>query len=165
MNAAHAAGLGRPDPKLCRRHADWSPDVPLSAPRLARAGGISSGFLSRAGRAFELLQSATRDGGVHLVGTIVRRPPSCLRRGVAPPVQGLVISVRTIPAPQRASSARRSRANWSCRKDTGVLSRVSFRDTSVLSSLAPTWKSLTGKHLRATSCLACPVLSIGPNNK
>ena len=39
---------------------------------------------------------------------------------------------------------------------------VSFRDASLLSNLAPTWKSLTGNHLRPAAYLACPVLSIGP---
>ncbi len=71
MNAAHAAGLADRIQGYVADITDWSPDVPLGALVCTPAAftGLSA---DERGRAFELLQGATRDGGVHLVGTIVR---------------------------------------------------------------------------------------------
>jgi len=71
MNAAHAAGLGDRIQSYVADISDWSPDVPLGALVCTPEAFVGLSLEER-GRAFELLQSATRDGGVHLVGTIVR---------------------------------------------------------------------------------------------
>jgi hypothetical protein len=71
MNAAHAAGLGDRIKSYVADLTDWSPDVPLGA-LVCTSEVFGDLSLEERGRAFELLQSATRDGGVHLVGTIVR---------------------------------------------------------------------------------------------
>jgi hypothetical protein len=71
MNAAHAAGLADRIQGYVADLTDWSPDVPLGA--LVCTSEAFSGLSSEErNRAFELLQTATRDGGLHLVGTIVR---------------------------------------------------------------------------------------------
>src|SRR6476659_6012531 len=71
MNAAVAAGLADRIQSYVADITDWSPDVQLGAVVCTPAAftGLSA---DERGRAFELLQTATRDGGVHLVGTIVR---------------------------------------------------------------------------------------------
>jgi hypothetical protein len=71
MNAAHAAGLGDRIKSYVAGLSDWSPDVPLGA-LVCTSEAFSDLSPEERGRAFELLQGATRDGGVHLVGTIVR---------------------------------------------------------------------------------------------
>jgi hypothetical protein len=71
MNAAHAAGLTDRIQGCVADLANWAPDAPLGAVVCTPAAftGLSG---DERMRAFELLQAATRDGGVHLVGTIVR---------------------------------------------------------------------------------------------
>ena len=71
MNAAHAAGLTDKIQGFVANLADWAPDAPLSAVVCTPTAFDDLSADERA-RAFELLQTATRDGGVHLVGTIVR---------------------------------------------------------------------------------------------
>lgn len=70
MNAAHAAGLADRIESCVGDLNNWSPDSPLGAVVCTPAAfaGLSA---EERGRAIELLQDATRDGGVHLVGTIV----------------------------------------------------------------------------------------------
>lgn len=71
MNAAQEAGLADRIQSYVAGIADLSPDVQLGAVVCTPDAfvGLSS---EERGRAIELLQSVTRDGGVHLVGTIVR---------------------------------------------------------------------------------------------
>jgi NAD(P)-dependent dehydrogenase (short-subunit alcohol dehydrogenase family) len=71
MNAAHEAGLGDRIQGYVADVGDWSPDVPLGA-LVCTSEAFSGLSADERGRAIELLQTATRDGGVHLVGTIVR---------------------------------------------------------------------------------------------
>jgi len=71
MNAAHAAGLADRIKSYVAHLSDWSPDVPLGA-LVCTSEAFSDLSVEERGRAFGLLQGATRDGGVHLVGTIVR---------------------------------------------------------------------------------------------
>ncbi|MGH7651025.1 MAG: SAM-dependent methyltransferase [Gemmatimonadaceae bacterium] len=71
MNAAHAAGLTDRIQGLVAAIADWSPDAPLGAV-VCTPAAFSGLTPDERIRAFEVLQSATREGGVHLVGTIVR---------------------------------------------------------------------------------------------
>ncbi|HEX9221161.1 MAG TPA: hypothetical protein VF858_11795 [Gemmatimonadaceae bacterium] len=71
MNAAHAAGLADRIQSYVADITDWSPDVPLGAV-VCTPDAFTGLTAAERGRAFELLQGATREGGVHLVGTIVR---------------------------------------------------------------------------------------------
>jgi hypothetical protein len=71
MNAAHAAGLADRIESFVADVTDWSPDVPLGA-LVCTPEAFTGLTLEERGRAFDLLQEATPDGGVHLVGTIVR---------------------------------------------------------------------------------------------
>src|SRR3954465_13182946 len=71
MNAAHAAGLTERIQGLVADIANWSPDSPLGAV-ICTPSAFSGLTAEERMRAFEILQSATREGGVHLVGTIVR---------------------------------------------------------------------------------------------
>jgi hypothetical protein len=50
---------------------DWSPEVQLGAV-VCTPDAFTGLSADERSRAFELLQGATRDGGVHLVGTIMR---------------------------------------------------------------------------------------------
>src|SRR3954466_7808726 len=77
MNAAQAAGLADRIQSYVADLTDWSPDVPLGA-LVCTPEAFAGLTAEERGRAFELLQSVTRDGGVHLVGTIVQG-----RRGVS----------------------------------------------------------------------------------
>jgi hypothetical protein len=71
MNAAHAAGLTDRIRGLVAGIADWSPDSQLGAV-VCTPAAFSGLTAEERIRAFEVLQSATREGGIHLVGTIVR---------------------------------------------------------------------------------------------
>jgi len=71
MNAAQAAGLADRIQSYVADITDWSPDVPLGAV-VCTPDAFTGLSAAERGRAFELLQGATREGGVHLVGTIVR---------------------------------------------------------------------------------------------
>ncbi|MFL5487268.1 MAG: SAM-dependent methyltransferase [Gemmatimonadaceae bacterium] len=71
MNAAHAAGLSDRIQGYVADLSDWSPEVPLGA-LVCTSEAFTGLSAEERGRAFELLQGATRDGGVHVVGTIVR---------------------------------------------------------------------------------------------
>jgi hypothetical protein len=71
MNAAQAAGLADRIQSYVAQVTDWSPDVPLGA-LVCTPEAFTGLSAAERGRAFELLQGATRDGGVHLVGTIIR---------------------------------------------------------------------------------------------
>jgi hypothetical protein len=70
MSAAQAAGLtDRIDGKMAGI-SEWQPESQLSAVICSPSAFAGLSAEERA-RAIELLQTATRDGGVHLVGTIV----------------------------------------------------------------------------------------------
>jgi Tellurite resistance protein TehB len=71
MNAAQEAGLADRIQSYVAGITDWSPDVQLGAVVCTPEAFVGLSAEERV-RAFELLQSVTRDGGVHLVGTIVR---------------------------------------------------------------------------------------------
>jgi len=71
MNAAQEAGLADRIQSYVAGIADLSPDVQLGAVVCTPEAFVGLSAEER-GRAIELLQSVTRDGGVHLVGTIVR---------------------------------------------------------------------------------------------
>ncbi|HTD84295.1 MAG TPA: class I SAM-dependent methyltransferase [Gemmatimonadaceae bacterium] len=71
MNAAQEAGLADRIQSYVAGITDWSPDVQLGAV-VCTPEAFSGLSAEERDRAFELLRDATRDGGVHLVGTIVR---------------------------------------------------------------------------------------------
>jgi hypothetical protein len=71
MNAAHAAGLADRIESCVADLNNWAPDAPLGAVVCTPAAFSGLSTEERL-RAFEVLQDATRDGGVHLVGTIIR---------------------------------------------------------------------------------------------
>lgn len=69
VRAAEAAGLGQRVRSYCADLGAWSPDVELHAVVCSPAALSGLSVLDRA-RVIEVLQSATVDGGVHLVETI-----------------------------------------------------------------------------------------------
>jgi hypothetical protein len=71
MNAAHAAGLTERIQGMLSNLASWAPDSPLGAV-VCTPDAFAGLTAEERMRAFEVLQSATREGGVHLVGTIIR---------------------------------------------------------------------------------------------
>lgn len=70
MNAAHAAGLTNRLHAEVSRLASWLPDSELSAV-VCTPAAFSGLTPEERDRAIAILQSATRDGGIHLVDTIV----------------------------------------------------------------------------------------------
>jgi hypothetical protein len=70
VRAAEAAGLTERVRSYCSDLGDWSPDVALHAVVCSPAAFAGLDLANRA-RVIEVLQSATVDGGVHLVETIV----------------------------------------------------------------------------------------------
>lgn len=71
MNAAHAAGLTERIQGMVSDLASWAPDCPLGAV-ICTPAAFSGLSAEERMRVFEVLQMATREGGVHLVGTIIR---------------------------------------------------------------------------------------------
>jgi len=69
VRAAEAAGLGQRVRSYCADIGAWSPDVELHAVVCSRSAFAGLTPKDRA-RVIEVLQSATADGGVHLVETI-----------------------------------------------------------------------------------------------
>jgi hypothetical protein len=70
VRAAHAAGLTERVRGYCSDLGDWAPDVALQAVVCSPSAFAGLDAQNRA-RVIEVLQSATVDGGVHLVETIV----------------------------------------------------------------------------------------------
>ncbi|HEU4748003.1 MAG TPA: hypothetical protein VFS56_05835 [Gemmatimonadaceae bacterium] len=71
MNAAHAAGLTDKIQGHLSDLSSWAPESPLAAV-ICTSAAFANLNASERMRAFEILQNATGDGGVHLVGTIVQ---------------------------------------------------------------------------------------------
>ena len=69
IKAAAAAGLNERIRGYCTDIGDWSPDVELHAV-VCSPSALSGLSMSDRARVIEVLQSATADGGVHLVETI-----------------------------------------------------------------------------------------------
>jgi hypothetical protein len=79
LEAAEAAGLGERVRATSNGLGSWTPDAPLTAVIYTPAAFAGLGAAERA-RVIEVLQSATEDGGVHLVQTIAagKRAPVSL---------------------------------------------------------------------------------------
>jgi len=71
MHVAQEAGLADRIQSYVADITDWSPEVQLGAV-VCTPDAFTGLSADERSRAFELLQGATRDGGVHLVGTIMR---------------------------------------------------------------------------------------------
>jgi len=106
MNAAQEAGLADRIQSYVADITDWSPDVQLGAVVCTPAAftGLS---LEERGRAFELLQGATRDGGVHLVGTIVRGQRGLSMSELRRQYKGWSISIEEDSASSKSFLARK----------------------------------------------------------
>jgi hypothetical protein len=79
LDAAEAVGLGERVRATGNGIGDWTPDAPLTAVIYTPAAFAGLRAAERA-RVIEVLQSATEDGGVHLVQTIAagKRAPVSL---------------------------------------------------------------------------------------
>ena len=106
MNAAHEAGLADRIQGYVAGIADLSPDVQLGAVVCTPDAFIGLSAEER-GRAFELLQSVTRDGGVHLVGTIVRGQRGVSVAELRRQYKGWSISIEDDSASSRSFLARK----------------------------------------------------------
>jgi len=106
MSAAQEAGLADRIQSYVADITDWSPDVQLGAVVCTPAAftGLS---LEERGRAFELLQGATRDGGVHLVGTIVRGQRGLSMSELRRQYKGWSISIEEDSASSKSFLARK----------------------------------------------------------
>jgi len=106
MNAAHAAGL---TDKIQGHLADlssWAPDSPLSAVICTSAAFANLTPEERI-RALEILQNATGDGGVHLVGTIVKGQRGISVTELRRQYKGWSISVEEDSGSSRSFMARK----------------------------------------------------------
>ena len=106
MSAAQEAGLADRIQSYVADITDWSPDVQLGAVVCTPAAftGLS---LEERGRAFELLQGATRNGGVHLVGTIVRGQRGLSMSELRRQYKGWSISIEEDSASSKSFLARK----------------------------------------------------------
>lgn len=85
VRAANAAGLGERVRGYCADLGTWSPDVALQAVVCSPSAFAGLDAQDRA-RVIEVLQSATVDGGVHLVETIVAGAEARAELADAPPM-------------------------------------------------------------------------------
>lgn len=106
MNAAHEAGLADRIQGYVADITDLSPDVQLGAVVCTPEAfnGLSA---EERGRAFGLLQSVTRDGGVHLVGTIMRGQRGVSVAELRRQYKGWSISVEDDSSSSRSFLARK----------------------------------------------------------
>jgi hypothetical protein len=106
MNAAQEAGLADRIQSYVADITDWSPEVQLGAVVCTPEAftGLSA---EERGRAFELLQGATRDGGVHLVGTIVRGQRGLSVSELRRQYKGWSISIESDSASSKSFLARK----------------------------------------------------------
>ena len=91
VRAAQAAGLTERVRGYCSDLGDWAPDVALHAVVCSPAAFAGLDLANRA-RVIEVLQSATVDGGVHLVETIVAGAEQ--RTGIQPILEELASQYR-----------------------------------------------------------------------
>jgi hypothetical protein len=92
MSAAEAVGLARQVKAVASPLTEWSPDGPLTAVVVSPAALAGLSVADRA-RVIELLKSATLDGGVHLVETIVAGQASLSMDELRTQYHGWTISV------------------------------------------------------------------------
>jgi hypothetical protein len=106
MTAAHEAGLADRIQGYVAGITDWSPDVQLGAVVCTPEAFKGLNADERV-RAFELLQTATRDGGVHLVGTIMRGQRGLSVSELRKQYKGWSISIESDSASSKSFLARK----------------------------------------------------------
>lgn len=110
VKAAHAAGLTERVRGYCADLGAWSPDVALHAV-VCSPSAFTGLTASERARVIEVLQSATVDGGVHLVETIVAaadaQPNVLPIEELAHRYRGWTISVERSAGPRETFLARK----------------------------------------------------------
>jgi len=106
MNAAQEAGLADRIQSYVADITAWSPDVQLGA-LVCTPEAFTGLSAEERGRALELLQDATRDGGVHLVGTIVRGHRGLSVSELRRQYKGWSISIESDSASSKSFLARK----------------------------------------------------------
>jgi hypothetical protein len=112
MIAAEAVGLARQVNAFLSPLSDWAPDGPLSAVIGSPAAFAGLSELDRT-RVIEVLQSATLDGGVHLVETIVAGQTALTIDELRAQYRGWSISVEREDTPSPTFFARKAAAQAS----------------------------------------------------
>ena len=112
MIAAEAVGLARQVNAFLSPLSEWAPDGPLSAVICSPAAFAGLSELDRS-RVIEVLQSATLDGGVHLVETIVAGQTALTIDELRAQYRGWAISVEREDTPSPTFFARKSAAQAS----------------------------------------------------
>lgn len=92
VRAAEAAGLGQRVRSYCAQLGTWAPDVELHAVVCSPTAFAGLSLQDRA-RVIEVLQSATVDGGVHLVETLAAGTDTQSFEELASSYQGWAISI------------------------------------------------------------------------
>ena len=109
MSAAEAVGLGGQVTALASPLSEWSPDGPLTAVVVSPAAFAGLSGADRA-RVIEVLKSATRDGGVHLVETIVAGQTALSVEELRARYRGWTISVERADKTGATFLARKAQA-------------------------------------------------------
>ena len=112
MIAAEAVGLARQVNAFLSPLSEWAPDGPLSAVICSPAAFAGLSELDRT-RVIEVLQSATLDGGVHLVETIVAGQTALTIDELRAQYRGWSISVEREDTPSPTFFARKATAQAS----------------------------------------------------
>ena len=112
MIAAEAVGLARQVNAFLSPLSEWAPDGPLSAVICSPAAFAGLSELDRT-RVIEVLQSATLDGGVHLVETIVAGQTALTIDEMRAQYRGWSISVEREDTPSPTFFARKAAAQAS----------------------------------------------------
>jgi hypothetical protein len=112
MIAAEAVGLARQVNAFLSPLSEWAPDGPLSAVICSPAAFAGLSELDRT-RVIEVLQSATLDGGVHLVETIVAGQTALTIDELRAQYRGWSISVEREDTPSPTFFARKAAAHAS----------------------------------------------------
>jgi hypothetical protein len=107
MIAAEAVGLARQVTAFLSPLSEWSPDGPLSAVICSPAAFAGLSDVDRS-RVIEVLQSATLDGGVHLVETIVAGQAGVTIDELRSQYRGWSISVEREDTPSPTFFARKA---------------------------------------------------------
>lgn len=107
LNAASEAGLGARITGLTTELCQWAPDGPIAAVICTPAAFSDLTQLERE-RVIALLQTATTDGGVHLVETIVAGQVALTEDELRAHYRGWEISILAEPGAARTFVARKS---------------------------------------------------------
>lgn len=109
VRAAEAAGLGQRVRSYCADLGAWAPDVELHAVVCSPAAFSGLSVQDRA-RVIEVLQSATVDGGVHLVETIAAGTDGPVLEDLKSRYRGWAISIENVVGRPETFLARKQAA-------------------------------------------------------